>query len=144
MRSIFLLFALISFAFISSCNQEVEDQFVAPVELSATAGNNFEADNFDENNQASDVKANFSLDIDDHNLYENELISVSNKSLNADSYLWDFGNGETSTEATPTFKYDMHGYYTITLTVTDADGNSHQASHGLSVLCLYGGGDHDQ
>ena len=39
------------------------------------------------------------------------------------SYAWDFGDGTTSTEASPTHHYDHAGYFTVALTVTDnADG----------------------
>lgn len=37
-------------------------------------------------------------------------------------YLWDFGNGETSTEAEPTCEYRELGEYLITLRVMDNDG----------------------
>ena len=35
------------------------------------------------------------------------------------TYLWDFGDGTTSTEAAPTHTYACGGYYAVTLTVTD-------------------------
>lgn len=38
------------------------------------------------------------------------------------SYLWDFGQGTTSTEASPTFTYTEQGIYTVSLTVTTAGG----------------------
>ncbi|MFD2513560.1 PKD domain-containing protein [Pontibacter locisalis] len=34
-------------------------------------------------------------------------------------YSWEFGNGETSTEATPTVAYQQPGVYTVTLTIND-------------------------
>ena len=40
------------------------------------------------------------------------------------SYLFDFGDGTTSTNRKPVHKYSTTGEYTITLTVTDDDGNS--------------------
>jgi len=42
-------------------------------------------------------------------------ISVQNNSENADSYLWDFGDGNTSTEENPEHAYDLSGRYTVTL-----------------------------
>ena len=41
-----------------------------------------------------------------------------NKSINAVSYHWDFGNGQTSTEENPDVIYDDFGVYFVTLTAT--------------------------
>jgi PKD repeat protein len=35
------------------------------------------------------------------------------------TYLWNFGDGRTSTEVNPKIKYSLRGSYTVTLTVTD-------------------------
>ncbi len=45
-------------------------------------------------------------------------VTFTNKSLNAGGYQWDFGNGQTSTEANPVITYDTPGLYTVTLTCT--------------------------
>jgi len=45
-------------------------------------------------------------------------ITFTNKSLNATGYLWNFGNGQTSTEENPTVQYATPGLYTVTLTCT--------------------------
>ena len=50
----------------------------------------------------------------------NELI-FNNESSNADFYLWDFGDGITSTEKNPTHTYTGNGDYVITLTATNCD-----------------------
>lgn len=47
-------------------------------------------------------------------------VVFTNKSLNATSYLWDFGNGETSNEEHPTVFYYQSGQYTVSLTVGSA------------------------
>ena len=44
------------------------------------------------------------------------------------TYAWDFGDGTTSTAATPSHTYDAAGYYTVSLTVTDVDDNTRTAS----------------
>ncbi len=56
--------------------------------------------------------------IDEEEGIEHYEVALINKSLLAQSYLWDFGNGETSTEENPTVVYTSPGSYTITLTVT--------------------------
>jgi PKD repeat protein len=45
-------------------------------------------------------------------------VILTNLSLNATSYLWDFGNGQTSTEMNPAVQYDTIGTFTVTLTCT--------------------------
>ena len=40
------------------------------------------------------------------------------------NYTWDFGDGNTSTEASPSHTYEAAGTYTVNLTVTDADNDS--------------------
>lgn len=43
-------------------------------------------------------------------------VSLVNSSSNATSYLWDFGDGNTSTESNPSHIYESSGVYVITLT----------------------------
>ncbi|MEP3838781.1 MAG: PKD domain-containing protein [Algibacter sp.] len=43
-------------------------------------------------------------------------------STDAVSYLWDFGDGNTSTEANPNYTYQTGGEYTVTLTTKSSDG----------------------
>ena len=45
-------------------------------------------------------------------------VTFTNKSLNATGYLWNFGNGQTSTDANPVVFYETPGIYTVTLTST--------------------------
>ena len=44
------------------------------------------------------------------------------------SFEWSFGNGETSPEQNPTYKYKNGGNYSVTLTVTDSAGVSDSSS----------------
>ncbi|EFP96474.1 immune inhibitor A domain-containing protein [Vibrio caribbeanicus] len=75
--------------------------------------------------------SDFSLSIDGLN------ISVTNNSSDPDgsieSYLWDFGDGNTSTEFSPTWNYSDSGTYTVSLTVVDTEGASHTSSTTVSV-----------
>ncbi len=52
------------------------------------------------------------------------FIVFSNTSEFADSYLWDFGDGNTSTEENPIHDYEEPGDYTITLTTTNECGEA--------------------
>ena len=44
-------------------------------------------------------------------------------SQNGDSYLWDFGNGNTSNDINPNYTYSQSGNYTVTLTVSNNCGS---------------------
>lgn len=49
-------------------------------------------------------------------------VNFINQTANADSlttYLWDFGNGQTSTQSNPLFTYPQSGIYNVTLTATN-------------------------
>lgn len=49
------------------------------------------------------------------------------------AYLWDFGDGKTSTEAKTSHKYKKAGTYVLTLTVTDDDGATATVSREVTV-----------
>jgi PKD repeat protein len=51
-------------------------------------------------------------------------VSFTNTSQNATSYLWDFGDGSTSSEANPTHTYLDGGTYTVTLSATNICGTT--------------------
>jgi gliding motility-associated-like protein len=51
-----------------------------------------------------------------------EILYTDNRSLNATEYLWDFGDGNTSTEAEPQHKYTEAGTYSITLIARNGNG----------------------
>ncbi|GAI46485.1 unnamed protein product, partial [marine sediment metagenome] len=52
------------------------------------------------------------------------------------SWYWNFGDGYTSTIKDPTHDYPDKGSYTVTLTVTDNDGNSDSITKILTVINL--------
>jgi PKD repeat protein len=49
------------------------------------------------------------------------------------SYQWDFGDGQTGFGAAPNHLYSAPGFYNVTLTVTDNDGNQGSASTTATV-----------
>lgn len=49
-------------------------------------------------------------------------VQFRDTSTNAESWSWDFGNGETSTLKYPSTYYSQNGLYTVSLTVTDQFG----------------------
>jgi PKD repeat protein len=49
-------------------------------------------------------------------------VTFTNHSSEADDYLWDFGDGETSTDFEPTHVYSQAGVYTVTLQASGPDG----------------------
>jgi PKD repeat protein len=52
-----------------------------------------------------------------------EVITFSNQSENADSYLWDFGDQTTSTLEAPTHEFPTPGTFAVTLTSTGKKGS---------------------
>lgn len=126
MKKLFILSALVSLTVFFSCslNPALEDDFVPAIEEPSLPG-----------------KASFAINTED-DIFENYLLSITNNSSNAVSYHWDFGNGVTSTEALPTYKYPMHGTYAVVLTITDSFGNTDHANQEITVLCVFGGGGH--
>ncbi len=69
----------------------------------------------------TDPVANFALD--DSIGCANAAIKFKNTSKGAGlSSLWDFGDGGTSTDSTPAYRYTKNGSFTVTLNVTDTFG----------------------
>ena len=56
-------------------------------------------------------------------ILERESVTFTNNSQYAASYLWNFGDGQTSTEMNPVHTYMTPGTYTVTLRVENTLGN---------------------
>lgn len=71
--------------------------------------------------------------------YDVNLLTVSLTDANSDSdgqivdWLWDLGDGNTSTEQNPVHTYAASGTYNISLVVTDDDGASNSVSSSVSA-----------
>jgi PKD repeat protein len=66
---------------------------------------------------AASTVANFSYVVTNQGYAPCE-VDFTNSSLNATGYLWDFGNGSTSTEVNPKINYATPGLYNVKLTCT--------------------------
>lgn len=63
-------------------------------------------------------------------------IQFINNSTGADSYLWDFGDGTTSTEENPQHEYAVFGRYEVTLTATKSNACSTSTALGNLVITV--------
>lgn len=63
-----------------------------------------------------------------------DTYNLINQSTNADSVLWDFGNGKTSNSLNPIFPSDSAGNFQVTLTAFNKNGSKSTASKKITVL----------
>ena len=66
-------------------------------------------------------------------------VFFTNLSFGADAYLWDFGDGNTSTEFEPIHIYEKPGIYDVTLTAFNGDQCSDVHTIEEAVIALNGG-----
>jgi FOG: PKD repeat len=77
------------------------------------------------------------------NVYPTEVINNSqvvvftNFSYNGVSWLWNFGDGNTSVEESPWHKYVSEGIYKITLIVTSKDGCTDSSTYKSPIIVDY-------
>lgn len=65
---------------------------------------------------------------------DNLEIIFRSYSTDASTYLWDFGDGNTSTEANPNYTYATGGLYAVTLTTISSDNLEATASSNVSPI----------
>lgn len=63
-------------------------------------------------------------------------VNFTNLSISASEYAWDFGGGETSVEANPTFIYPTVGFYPVTLTAKDGNGLTSVKTDTVEIVNL--------
>ena len=76
---------------------------------------------------AEKVVAGFTYSVDGLN------VTFTNTSTGAASYKWDFGDDETSKEASPKHTYAASGEYTVKLTAANADGVVNKTEQTVTV-----------
>lgn len=64
----------------------------------------------------------------------NVPVECKNYSVDADSYLWDFGDGTTSTEANPTHYYTEGSTYTVSLTAFAKGGKKKDVASRTIII----------
>lgn len=60
-------------------------------------------------------------------------VTFTNTSVNAVSYLWDFGDGGTSTEENPSYSYSAGGTYKVSLTATSETDDTDTVTADITV-----------
>jgi gliding motility-associated-like protein len=61
-------------------------------------------------------------------------VSFTDSTPGAVVWLWQFGDGQSSTRQNPTYEYTTPGLYTVTLTATDRNGCTYQAQAGTFTV----------
>ncbi|MDC0189382.1 gliding motility-associated C-terminal domain-containing protein, partial [Flavobacteriales bacterium] len=83
--------------------------------------------------------------ITDFSISENQFFISENLTFftdqtidsNIDTWLWDFGDGNTSNETNPSYLYKEAGIYYVTLTITDENGCKDQMVKKIEALYEY-------
>lgn len=76
--------------------------------------------------------ANFSVPTED--IPAAKTLTFNNQTEKAQSYLWDFGDGVTSTETSPEHRFLGSGTYTVKLTATDEKGKTGTKEKKVTVV----------
>jgi len=63
-----------------------------------------------------------------HFSVDNKKVAFTALAINAETYSWDFGDGNTSTEPNPVHEYQDGGYYNVTLNVSGSSGSDTDTS----------------
>jgi PGF-CTERM protein len=65
------------------------------------------------------------------------IVQFTDMSTNAVSWLWDFGDGNTSTDQDPTYTYSNVGVYSVNLTVSNSDGSDSEVKSDYITVAEY-------
>lgn len=64
----------------------------------------------------------------------NTAVSFTNSTTNGGTYSWDFGDGNSSTLASPQHSYAAPGTYSVTLTATNCFGSATSSAQNVTVM----------
>lgn len=62
-----------------------------------------------------------------------KTVQFTDTSTNANTYYWQFGDGNTSGDRNPIHTYEEYGDYVVILTITDNNGNSDEFQQNVSL-----------
>jgi hypothetical protein len=81
----------------------------------------------------------FSLfDASESNFCGSGMVTFSNLSVDADNWLWDFGDGEKSNDFEPQHSFEQPGSYNVSLTASASDGGiEHTSTQIINVYAKY-------
>ncbi|MEQ9168141.1 MAG: PKD domain-containing protein, partial [Fulvivirga sp.] len=82
----------------------------------------------DDDENLPKVEANFTYTINENT----GVVTFLNTTENANDYLWDFGDGQTSEEVSPVKKYN-NGTYTVTLAASNVAGGFGSFTDTLNI-----------
>ncbi len=100
-----------------------------PQVISQTVTNGFGEDTYQQVITVSPpAQAAFSYSYQGYGQYQ-----FTSNSVSADTYLWDFGDGSSSTEANPLHQYQSEGNYTVSLSI-DGPCGSAEVSEEIDVI----------
>ncbi len=78
----------------------------------------------------NEPRACFQISTD--NIFVDSIVKFKNCSDGADSYFWDFGDGNSSTEFSPEHIYSESDYYNVSLSVKGS-GESDEVEYPITV-----------
>ncbi|WP_143305002.1 DUF7948 domain-containing protein [Chitinophaga vietnamensis] len=67
---------------------------------------------------------------------ENTPVTFTNLSVSATSYLWNFGDGDTSSKVNPVHQYNKTGTYTVCLSATNPEGCTKPICKDVSAIVV--------
>ncbi|WP_462158905.1 PKD domain-containing protein [Pseudoalteromonas sp. GB56] len=79
-----------------------------------------------------DPSAQFDTDVSGLTVNFTDLSADANGTI--ESWLWDFGDGATSSEQNPQHSYQANGTYSVSLTVTDNDNATDTSTQSVTVM----------